>query len=518
MMRALRIALMITGVLAAVESDSSVYGRGGGRGGGGGFRGGGGSFSGGGGGLGSGGGGGFRGGVAGGGGGYRGGGVGGGSRGGGVGAGPRGGGFGGGPRGGNLSPGLAPRANISGGVPNIGLGTSSRPGIGDRTGFGNRPGIGDRIPNAVDRLGNRGNWSNNRHEYWQGLHNEWCHGSWNEHWGGATVRAHPWAAWGFASATVGLTSWVAGSLFYDTGYYEYANPYCDLATDEYSQPIETMTALPDLDAPAAMSAVTECDRARSAFYGGDYATSLEFIDGAISSAPSDVLLHEFRAQCLFAMQRYKLAAETLHAVLSVGPGWDWTTTSSLYPDVEAYTRQLRTLEDYVQQNPTSTDGRFVLAYHYLTQGHNDAAARQLKEVCRLAPKDRLSQQLLAMIVPSNSGASSTVSAASSTTEVEPKRTPPSDIVGNWKAQAEGSGTIELSLAKDDRFTWKVTRPNKSQKFDGKYELSGTTLVLNYGNGGTMVARLNAEGKDRFSFKMVGGPPQDSGLTFEQVKP
>jgi tetratricopeptide (TPR) repeat protein len=496
MKRTLCIALMITGVLAAVESDSSVYGRGGGRGGGGGFRGGGGGFSGGSGGLGSVGGGGFRGGVAGGGGGYRGGGVGGGPRGGGVGGGPRGGGFGGGTRGGNLSSALAPR---------------------DRSGFGNRTAIGDRIPNAGDRLGNRGDWSNNRHEYWQGLHYEWCHGYWNGHWSGGSVRANPWAAWGFASATVGLTSWVAGSLFYDTGYYEFANPYCDLGTDEYSQPIETMRALPDLDAPAAMSAVTECDRARSALYGGDYATSLEFIDRAISSAPSDVLLHEFRAQCLFAMQRYKRAAGTLYAVLSVGPGWNWTTMSSLYPDVEAYTRQLRTLEDYVQQNPNSTDGRFVLAYHYLTQGHNDSAARQLKAVCRLAPKDRLSQQLLAMIAPTNGGASSVVSAASSTSEAEPKRTPPSDIVGNWKAPAEGGGTVELSLEKDDRFTWKVARPNKSQKFDGKYELSGTTLVLNYDNGGTMVARLNAEGKDRFSFKMVGGPSRDPGLTFEELK-
>jgi predicted Zn-dependent protease len=310
-------------------------------------------------------------------------------------------------------------------------------------------------------------------------------------------------------------SWVGGSLFYDTGYYEYLNPYCDATADEYSQPIETTTALPDFDSLAAMSAVTESDRARSAFYGGDYATSLEFVDSAISSSPSDVVLHQFRAQCLFAMQRYKAAAETLYAVLSVGPGWDWTTLSGLYPDVNAYTRQLRILEDYVHQNPNSTDGRFVLAYHYLTQGHNDAAARQLKEVCRLAPKDPLSQQLLAMIAPSNGGASSTATLA---TEAEPKRTPPSSIVGNWKAPVVGGRTVELSLDKDERFTWKVSRPNKSQKFDGKYELSGTTLVLNYSNGGTMVARLNAEGSNRFSFKMVGGPPNDPGLTFAEATP
>ena len=512
--RTVPLALIVLGVLLAAPSDTCVFGRGGGRGGGGGFRGGGGGFSGGGGELGSVGGGGFRGGVAGGGGGYRGGGVGAGPRGGGVGGGPRGGGLGGG-GGGNLSSALPSRGNIGGRVPNIGLGPSSRPGIGDRSGFGNRPGIGGRIPNAGDRLGNRGDWSNNRNEYWQGLHYEWCHGYWNGHWGGGSVHAHPWAAWGFASATIGLTSWVAGSLFYDTGYYEYANPYCDLATDEYSQPIETMTALPDLDAPAAMSAVAECDRARSALYGGDYATSLEFIDGAISSAPSDVLLHEFRAQCLFAIQRYKRAAGTLHAVLSVGPGWDWTTMSSLYADVEAYTRQLRTLEDYVQQNPNSTDGRFVLAYHYLTQGHNDAAARQLKEVCRLAPTDRLSQQLLAMIAPSNGGSSGTVPASSSTSEAEAKRTPKEDVIGKWKASTLAGTTVELSLNADDRFTWKLARPEKSRTFEGKYELAGKTIVLEYSNGETMVAKINAEGKDQFWFKMLGGATDDPGLSFSK---
>jgi hypothetical protein len=71
------------------------------------------------------------------------------------------------------------------------------------------------------------------------------------------------------------------------------------------------------------------------------------------------------------------------------------------------------------------------------------------------------------------------------------------------------------LGKDDRFTWRVTRPNKSQAFEGKYELSGTTLVLEYSSGGTMVGRVNAEGTDQFSFKMIGGPPNDPGLTFSK---
>jgi tetratricopeptide (TPR) repeat protein len=319
----------------------------------------------------------------------------------------------------------------------------------------------------------------------------------------------------------GLTGWAAGSLYYDTGYYDYANPYYDASTAaeypaiNYSQPIDTTTALPESDSSAATAAVSDSDQARNAFYSGDYARALSSLDAALGKTPSDAVLHEFRALCLFAMHRYKEAAGTLYAVLSVGPGWDWTTMSGLYPNVDVYTEQLRALEDDIRRNPDSPDARFVLAYHYMTAGHQDAAGHQLKEVIRLAPKDQLSRQLLTMVSPSESSPPETTATVPSTTEPEPKRTAPGDIVGNWNASAKGGGTVELSLSKDNRFTWKLTRPNKSQAFDGKYELAGTTLVLEYSNGGSMVGRVNAEGTDKFSFKMVGGPPNDPGLTFSK---
>ena len=277
----------------------------------------------------------------------------------------------------------------------------------------------------------------------------------------------------------------------------------------------TTTVLPEPTAPTVVAAVSESDQSRDAFYRGDYPQALASVDAALSKTPSDTVLHELRGLCLFAMQRYKEAAGTLYAVLSVSPGWDWTTMSSLYPSVDTYTQQLRALEDYVRQNPDSADARFDLAYHYLTQGHRDEAARQLQHVVRVAPNDQVSRQLLAMIAPSESGSPSAAPAASPSTEPEPKRTAPSSIVGNWKAPATGGGTVEVSLAEDGRFTWKVTRGDKSQTFDGQYELTGTALVLEYSSGGTMVARVNAEGADRFAFKMVGGQPNDPGLTFSK---
>ena len=83
----------------------------------------------------------------------------------------------------------------------------------------------------------------------------------------------------------------------------------------------------------------------------------------------------------------------MYAVLSVGPGWDWTTLVGLYPSVDVYTTQLRALEAYCRSNK-SAQAWFVLAYHYLTQGFTDAAVTALKKVVQISPNDTLSAKLL----------------------------------------------------------------------------------------------------------------------------
>ena len=69
--------------------------------------------------------------------------------------------------------------------------------------------------------------------------------------------------------------------------------------------------------------------------------------------PRDSVVHEFRSLVLFALKKYPEAASAIYAVLSAGPGWDWTTMGSLYPSVGAYTPQLRALEEFVKANPKS---------------------------------------------------------------------------------------------------------------------------------------------------------------------
>ena len=128
----------------------------------------------------------------------------------------------------------------------------------------------------------------------------------------------------------------------------------------------------------------------------------------MAKLPNDTTLHEFRALRLFALKRDDEAAAALYAVLSVGPGWDWTTLIGLYSDIDTYTTQLRTLEDYCRAHTDSASARFVLANHYLTQGKTGAAVAVHKQVISLEPGDALSAKLLRQLDPSRGAAAAGV--------------------------------------------------------------------------------------------------------------
>src|SRR5262249_682679 len=147
-------------------------------------------------------------------------------------------------------------------------------------------------------------------------------------------------------------------------------------------------------APGTSSqAMSLFDQSRAAFTAGDYKQALELVNQTLKTMPNDAVVHEFRSLVLFALQNFRESAAAAYAVLSAGPGWDWTTLSSLYGNINDYTTQLRQLEAFVRDNPNSSDAHFLLAYHYLTSGYPDAAQAQLREVDRLTPNDKLVKQL-----------------------------------------------------------------------------------------------------------------------------
>ena len=150
---------------------------------------------------------------------------------------------------------------------------------------------------------------------------------------------------------------------------------------------------PPLD-PKVKAAMDSFAAARDDFKAGDYARAQAEVETAIRSVPADPMMHEFRALTLFAQGKYQDAAATLYAVLARGPGWDWDTMQSLYPDADTYTRQLRALEAFVRDHPNDSAARFVLAYHYLVTGQTDAAVQQLRAVVQLTPDNTLAADMI----------------------------------------------------------------------------------------------------------------------------
>jgi hypothetical protein len=302
---------------------------------------------------------------------------------------------------------------------------------------------------------------------------------------------------------------------------------------DYSQPIQVAAEQPqqvaDASDPAApqptplppevQQGTSHSDAARDAFKQGDYGTAEKEIDLALKDLPKDAALHEFRALVLFAKKEYKQAAGVLYAVLSAGPGWDWTTLSSLYPSVDTYTAQLRELEAYVKAHESSADGHFVLAYHYITCAHSEAAVKQLKQVVKLQPNDQLTAQLLATLDPTPPAETpeATPPAAEADSDEPAPTTPAFDttkIVGNWKAKRPDGSSFALKLTPDGAFSWQFAQGGKSQEIQGKYSVDGSVLVLTNDQGETMPGFITLA-DDGFNFKLHGGPPNDPGLDFRK---
>jgi hypothetical protein len=344
----------------------------------------------------------------------------------------------------------------------------------------------------------------------------------------------------------GMGGWGMGSMGYGSGYLGYNNPYCGGGGGgcggfggggygggySYSQPIpvDYNSASPAADTTSAADDMLNA--AIAAFKQGDYDSALNITNKAVSQFPADAVLHEFRALVLFAKGDYQQSAAVLHSLLAVGPGWDWTTMSKLYPDISVYTTQLRTLEASVRANPQEPAAHFVLAYQYMSAGHNDAAARQLEQVTQLVSNDKVAADLLRMIKqPTNA-------APGGATGPGPVPQPPTDaaavpgpqgnqasapsgpaidpqlLMGAWKASREDGSQFQLTLGKDETFHWTFSAPKQEPKeLHGKYTVDHNVLALEQEGGGALVGQVTPEGGNKFNFKMVGSPPEDKGLEF-----
>jgi uncharacterized protein (TIGR03066 family) len=349
------------------------------------------------------------------------------------------------------------------------------------------------------------------HGHWHGDAGDWWHHMWDDH---TALMAFGTTMWGINRAAYGFGYWG-----YENPYYTESYPVGDNVVIDYSQPIAIESA-PAVESAAVSvtegapaPGITDFDAARDAFYRGDYAAALASTNKALAAMPNDPIIHEFRALVMFAQGKYKEAAAGLYSVLSVGPGWDWTTMSSLYPSVDTYTKQLRALEQHVKNNPQAFDARFVLAYHYLTTSNKEAATVQLKELYKHMPKDELVKQLLVMTAGPEAVGAAPV--ASDTAEAKAPAVPAADLLGKWSAAGEGDAKFALELAKEGNFTWTFTQKGKPQTVKGVYALDGNVLAMEPESGGVMLAEVTPPQAGRFSFQLLGAPPGDPGLKFSK---
>ena len=282
-------------------------------------------------------------------------------------------------------------------------------GYANRNQSGNYPNAGAAAAGAGYANRNQSSYPNagaaaagaaygNRYGYDQ-YHPGMAGGYWNGNYGAASMGAYGGMGMASPSYGYGSTPYMnpyagaglgAGGLGQPGGQPQPVNaPAGNPAPYDYSQPVNASAAPPDVPPPTDPS-TSAVGQARQAFQAGDYAGALQLTQQALGQMPNDVSLHEFLALDLFAQGSYEQAAAPLYAVLSVGPGWDWTTLIGNYSDASVYTKQLRGLEAFVRANPRSAKAQFVLAYHYICQGQGEAAIRPLKNVISLQPNDNLS--------------------------------------------------------------------------------------------------------------------------------
>ncbi len=324
----------------------------------------------------------------------------------------------------------------------------------------------------------------------------------------------------------GWSPWMMGSPYYSWGFGEYVNPYlggvivdpvAGFDASLYAQPLNTVASAVAPAQSGEVGPVSDFENARAAFRVGQYAEALRLTEKAIAVQTQDATLHEFRALCLFALGRYDEAASTLYAVLAVGPGWDWPTLIGLYPSVDVYTPQLRRLEETCNAEPDATAPRFVLAYHYLTQGHRDAAAKVLRKLVNLQPNDTVATQLLAQLEPPNAGIPPAIAAPPEAPAGEAAG-PQFPLNGTWKAQPNEDSTITLTVKDDGSYTWDVTQKDQTKRMSGTSTLGKTGVLTLVGgpSDGALVGQLHWADADHVRFSLIGAPANEPGLNFTRL--
>ena len=239
-------------------------------------------------------------------------------------------------------------------------------------------------------------------------------------------------------------------------------------------------------------------------------TALAQVDQAIAQVPNDTVLHEFRGLVLFALGRYKEAAAADYAVLSAGPGWDWTTLSAPLSErgcLHGATPRLGA----VRKIEPGGIGREIPAGRKLPDLRLHRCCRRTAQgqSCNWIPRTscppNCSVAFPHRILPSRRYRANRRRLRSrpmrrASWATGPRRVPIAPR-SNWPWPADG------------KFTWALDQKGKPQQFSGTYTVADNLLVLKQGDNPMMVGQVASLASDRFNFKLAGDNPSDPGLTF-----
>ena len=88
--------------------------------------------------------------------------------------------------------------------------------------------------------------------------------------------------------------------------------------------------------------------------------------------------------------------------------------------------------------------------------------------------------------------------------------------GNWSASPGNDAKITLAIQDDGRFAWAATSPGKpATTIAGGSTLADgvLTLAAQGTQDGALTGEVAWQDPDHFTFRLVGSPPTDPGLTF-----
>ena len=197
----------------------------------------------------------------------------------------------------------------------------------------------------------------------------------------------------------------------------------------------------------------------------------------------------------------------------------------LYPGVDSYTDQLRALEGYARANPNSTSARFLLGYHYMVQGNQEAAAEQFENVVKLQPNETLSASFAKALRKAIEPAP--VATAAATPAARPPRRrhrrwrrqrrtrrrhrrlvlpagrwrrpkrPSSSLrrlrLHRWRAPGRRSlrrtSSITLTLEPDGKFAWDVDSKGQKQSLTGNAGFKDNELALFQQEGPPLIGKV-----------------------------